>query len=198
MKGCGLPQGKDLAGMTVRLMGLTVEGEVTRGTSMGIVKPLYYLRVLYPLLHPPLLTLVNLSGPHTTTPTQLSPLKDAVVRAGGTSNGDDEPEEDKLTRKLRIGLRGLWRGRVGTLFFSCLLGFFFSLIASSLTPLLFHCQHMSFGAILYCRTLFLISQEINTLHAYFFIVSFILTLLHLVTCPSRRGTSLPRCVDYLH
>ena len=76
----------------------------------------------------PLLMLVNLSGPHTTTPTQLSPLKDAVVCAGGTSNRDDEPKEDNLMRKLRIGLRGLWCGRVGTLFFFCLLGFFSSLL----------------------------------------------------------------------
>ncbi|KIM89571.1 hypothetical protein PILCRDRAFT_1917 [Piloderma croceum F 1598] len=46
---------------------------------------------------PPSLTLVNPSGSHTATPTRSSPLKD-VVHAVGTSSGDHEPQEDKLTR----------------------------------------------------------------------------------------------------
>jgi hypothetical protein len=44
---------------------------------------------------PPSLTLANPSGPHTATPMRSSILQD-VVRAGGTSSGDQK--EDKLTR----------------------------------------------------------------------------------------------------
>jgi hypothetical protein len=38
----------------------------------------------------PSLTPVNLSGPHTATPTRSSFLKDAVMRAEGTSSGEHE------------------------------------------------------------------------------------------------------------
>jgi hypothetical protein len=74
MKGCGLPQGRSDArrsyieelepgrfdwdrgkryGMAFPLMSSTVEVEgVTRGTSVDIVRLLYYLPVLHPPLHP--------------------------------------------------------------------------------------------------------------------------------------------------
>jgi hypothetical protein len=47
------------------------------------------------------------------------------------------------------------------------------------------------------RTLILISQEINALHAYFFIVSYPDFVLLRYMPRSRRRTSSPRCVDVL-
>ena len=67
---------------------------------------------------PPSLMLVNPSGLHMTTSMRSSPLKD-VVRAGARAAGIMSLRRRISWRELRIGSRGLWRSRVGTLFFSC-------------------------------------------------------------------------------
>jgi len=102
-------------------------------------------------------------------------------------------------RELRIGSRGLWRSRVRTLFSSCLL----VVVVFTLLPppprsacfIFFVSTCFLEHYILHGRTLFLISQEINTLHAHFFNY-FLSSRPHLVTYMPHCRTS-PRCVDVL-
>jgi hypothetical protein len=102
MKGCGLPQGRamlvdpilssnhDLTGIADGIMGPSKKahrlGDRGGGVSGNSQAPLLPPGVTSPPT--PLLTLVNPSGSHTAPPTWSSPLKNAVVHAGGTSSGD--------------------------------------------------------------------------------------------------------------
>ena len=97
---------------------------------------------------PPSLTLVNPSGSHTATPMRSSPLKGVVVRAGGMIMS---LRRRTSWRELRIGLRGLWHGRVGDSlhFLSLGLGFFFFTLLPLPPPHVFFCQHVFWSAI-YC------------------------------------------------
>jgi hypothetical protein len=124
--------------------------------------------------------LVNPSGLHMTTSMRSSPLKD-VVRAGARAAGIMSLRRRISWRELRIGSRGLWRSRVGTLFFSCLL----VVVVFTLLPppprsacFFFFRQHLFLEQyIATTDTVFNISR-INTLHAYFFLLFLILTSLH--------------------